>query len=402
MEIFFFFIVIVIVLAIIESNSKSKQGSQHEASIPKNQRELLYLKITKDNSKNDGLSFYNIETQGLLPNRYKMNLQGALYLYDDRSSLPFLSNFSQTDESESSRVFRRNINLGVRDTGLLFPNWVLISNYALEGIQHPYSGDRKVRFEVIYFDAKAPVIFKNGHIAQGKENILHLSETSKILSFEEAGYMDAIDNEEKCKPLMVAISMSMALCDGSLDKTEGVVIKSWIKKEIDYVDDEKKDDLKKQLNDSLESSYKEILATGNANSSIKAFNKIATKDIKYQLIQLCLDVLSADGVADEKELKHLEKLTDQLGLSFETVKKMKDKMLVKINTNPISKSHSASDESIVGLSNGLSDEEALKFIKTEYRKWNGRLNTVSAGTERENAQLILDALGRLRKKYEQK
>ena len=50
----------------------------------------------------------------------------------------------------------------------------------------------------------------------------------------------------------------------------------------------------------------------------------------------------------------------------------------------------------------LSKDEALIFIKKEYRKWNGRLNTLNSGNERDNAQRMLDALARLRKKYENK
>jgi hypothetical protein len=48
----------------------------------------------------------------------------------------------------------------------------------------------------------------------------------------------------------------------------------------------------------------------------------------------------------------------------------------------------------------LTKDEALQFIKKEYRKWNGRLNTLSPGNERDNAQRMLDALARLREKYE--
>ena len=61
---------------------------------------------------------------------------------------------------------------------------------------------------------------------------------------------------------------------------------------------------------------------------------------------------------------------------------------------------SASDESLIGMDTDLTKDEALQFIKKEYRKWNGRLNTLSPGNERDNAQRMLDALARLREKYE--
>ncbi len=70
--------------------------------------------------------------------------------------------------------------------------------------------------------------------------------------------MDEINNLYDCKPLMVDLAMQMAMSDGSLDKTEGIVIKNWIKQEIKMASDSQKDDLKKSLNATLESSYKRI------------------------------------------------------------------------------------------------------------------------------------------------
>jgi len=133
---------------------------------------------------------------------------------------------------------------------------------------------------------------------------------------------------------------------------------------------------------------------------MRKLNKIASKSIKYKLIELCLEVLSADGVATEEELNTLETITKQMGLNYDEVQKLKDKTLVKIVTQPSSTTTSATDESIVGLKKNLSNEDAIRFIKKEYRKWNGRLNSLKPGNERDNAQRLLDTLARLRTKYE--
>jgi len=394
-------IIFFLILWALAASAASEKKSNSQQKLPKNLTELLYLRISEVTSKTDGFISYDVAVQGLLPNLNSMNLVGVLYLYDDETKAPFVSNFTETDESPKSRVFRRNISFGFKEIGLYYENWQPITNYCLGGIRPPRKGNRKVNFAVFYFDADNPVIFNNGQIIQGKENVLHVSKISKTITFDEPGYMDEIENAFACKPLMVEIAMNMAMSDGVFDEAEGNIIKKWIKQEIGYAQDTKKDDLKKQLNDSLESSYKKILATGNVNSSIDKFNDIATKSFKYQLIELCLDILSADGVAAEEELKNLEALTDRIGLKFDEVQKMKDKALVRIVTKPSSTGQSATDESIVGLKKGLSNEDTLKFIKKEYRKWNGRLNILKPGNERDNAQRFLDTLARLRKKYEQ-
>ena len=373
-----------------------------QSSLPRSAKELLYISVEKDTAKNDDFTIYKVKGEGLLPNKYAMDLSAALYIYDDETNLPLLSNFTQTDESSNSRVFRRDVNLGYLESGQYFPNMVDLSNVILEGIQHPYKGDRKLDFVLFFYDSNRPVNIKNGRIIAKKENLVHYCSVHKTFSFDEPGYMDEIENIDAAKPLMVEIAMQMAMSDGSLDQSEGDVIKKWIKKEIDLASDSKKENIKKKLNTALESSYKKLSSGENIDLIIDNFSEIASKNIKYQLIEFCLDVLSADGVADEGELQHLEELTAKIGLNFDEVQKMKDKALVKIDTKNIEGGESASDESLLSMKLDLSKDEALIFIKKEYRKWNGRLNTLNSGKERDNAQRMLDALARLRKKYENK
>lgn len=394
------FIGLIIFFVIVRMILSGIFGAADQALLPSSAKKLLSLSLEKDAKKDEGFTIYNLNGVGVLPNPTAMDLSAALYLYDSETNLPFLSNFSQTDESPDSRVFRRDVNFGYGAPGQYFPNPVPLSNIILEGIQHPHQGERNINVILYFFDKNYPVIFRDGAMVQGKENLIHYSDLKVSLSFDEPGYMDEIENADAAKPLMVEIAMQMAMSDGSLDKSEGDIIKKWIKNQIKSVSESKKDELKNRLNNSLESSYEKLSNGEDISNSIKKFNSLASKNLKYQLIEFCLDVLSADGVADEAELKNLENLTLEIDLNFDEVKRMKDKTLVKIQTKPSSGGQSASDESLIGMDIDLTKDEALQFIKKEYRKWNGRLNTLNPGNERDNAQRMLDALARLREKYE--
>ena len=394
------FIGLIIFFVIVRMILSGIFGAADQALLPSSAKKLLSLSLEKDTKKDEGFTIYNLNGVGVLPNPTAMDLSAALYLYDSETNLPFLSNFSQTDESPDSRVFRRDVNFGYGAPGQYFPNPVPLSNIILEGIQHPHQGERNINVILYFFDKNYPVIFRDGAMVQGKENLIHYSDLKVSLSFDEPGYMDEIENADAAKPLMVEIAMQMAMSDGSLDKSEGDIIKKWIKNQIKSVSESKKDELKNRLNNSLESSYEKLSNGEDISNSIKKFNSLASKNLKYQLIEFCLDVLSADGVADEAELKNLENLTLEIDLNFDEVKRMKDKTLVKIQTKPSSGGQSASDESLIGMDIDLTKDEALQFIKKEYRKWNGRLNTLNPGNERDNAQRMLDALARLREKYE--
>ena len=139
-----------------------------------------------------------------------------------------------------------------------------------------------------------------------------------------------------------------------------------------------------------------------AEEEIKLFNDLAPKNLKYQLIELCLDILSADGVADSKELIMLRELTEKLELNFDEVQNMKDKAILNLDLSKNSQlqSDTDQDEIDVGMKENLTKKEALDFIKNEFKKWNGRLNSLKDSSQREHAQKMLDALARLRKKYE--
>ncbi len=364
-----------------------------EVTKPAQAKKFLYTKVRKKIEEDH--TIYEVQGEGKIPNPWGMHLVGALYIYDEK--YPVLSNFTQTDESENSRVFRSDINFGyVEMAGNYYPSWSPLASVILEGIHHPHKGDRKLKFTIFYFDNNDPPIFRNGGVVSGQSKIFHISESIKSITFDDLGYMDEIKNENKIKPLIIEIAVAMAMSDGSLDKSEGNIIKQWIKKELSLINDTKrKAKLKTILNDSLETSYKKISEGKSFKNAIKKLNENASKIVKYQVIELCLDILSADGVAEEGELELLKDLSLNLGLDYEEVQKMKDKMLLEVES-----SESASDESIIGLNESLSKEDKLKFINQEYKKWNGRLNSLSTDDKRDNAQRMLDVLSRLRRKYE--
>ena len=381
------------------------QGISQVSNISPNAQKTLNISISKDTSlDSNDCTVYNINGIGSFPNKYGMELVGALYIYDVESNLPFLSNFSLTDESSSSRVFRRDVDFGYIDTGKYLPKLTPLTNVILEAIQQPYKGERSATFSMFYFDARRPVLFEGGAIVSGKENLIHSSQFIKTLTFTELGYMDEIENIEKSKPYMIEIAMGMAMSDGSLDKKEGEVIKQWMTKEIKSLPDYEKKQMKEKLNDALERSYKKLGSEVNVDQTISKFKEIASKNLKYEAIELCLEVLSADGVAEESELNMLRDLSTKLNLNFDEVQNLKDKIFMTSNidiTLP-SGNQVASDESFVGMNPNLSKADALAIINKKYRTWNGRLNTLNAGNQRDHAQKMLDTLARLRKKYEAK
>ena len=125
-------------------------------------------------------------------------------------------------------------------------------------------------------------------------------------------------------------------------------------------------------------------------------NEIGEKKLKYDAIELCFDVMAADGVADAAEMKTIRQVADALGLELDEIEKLRDQKIVGLDS---SISEQANVEDLLGIESTWDAELIKKHLRTEFQKWNNRINTLSEGDERDNAQRMLDVIAEARKKY---
>ena len=125
-------------------------------------------------------------------------------------------------------------------------------------------------------------------------------------------------------------------------------------------------------------------------------NDIADTSTKYETIELCFDVMAADGVADAEELKVIRLVADALDLDLDEIEKMRDQKIVGLDVN-VSKQTSV--EEMLGIETDWPEEDIKRYLRTEFQKWNDRMNTLSEGVERDKAQQMLELISEARKKY---
>jgi tellurite resistance protein len=202
---------------------------------------------------------------------------------------------------------------------------------------------------------------------------------------------------EPSASLSVKIGMAVAMADGSLDDAEGEVLKHWIKKTIAPFSDEKRESLKSLYNDALRESYQQAKSGDLILSKLtERMNEIGEKSAKYETIELCFEVMAADGVADAEELSTIHKVAEALDLDFDEVTKMRDQTIVDLDA---SASTATGIESLLGIDPSWSKEQTKKHLRSEFQKWNNRLNALPDGDERNNAQAMLGAIAEARQKY---
>ena len=159
----------------------------------------------------------------------------------------------------------------------------------------------------------------------------------------------------------------------------------------------RKEFLKGLYNEAMKESYAEAKKGDLSLSALTSrLNEIGNKSDKYETLELCFEVMAADGVAEDNELKVIKNVAQALGLDMDEVSKMRDQKILNLNANV---SGQASIETLLGIEPDWSSEQAMKHLRVEFQKWNNRLNTLEEGEERENAQLMLDRIAEARKKY---
>jgi hypothetical protein len=124
-------------------------------------------------------------------------------------------------------------------------------------------------------------------------------------------------------------------------------------------------------------------------------NKIADKAQKHEALELVNEVMAADSKILKRETKLINQISELLNVDSDDAEKIRDKQLVKLKPT----SGNIDVESLLGLDPTWSNSQILGQLSKEFTKWNGRMNALDEGEERDNAQQMLDLIGETRKKY---
>ena len=151
------------------------------------------------------------------------------------------------------------------------------------------------------------------------------------------------------------------------------------------------------VNGLLKEGFEEA-KNGNLSLSelVERLSIIGDKKTKYDAVELCLDVMAADGIADPAEMLMIRNVADSLGLDMHEIEKMREKVTLNLSAELTSEEGM---ESLVGIEVNWDKAQKTKHLRMEFQKWSNRLNSLSEGEEREAAQSMLNNIAILRKKY---
>jgi tellurite resistance protein len=356
------------------------------------------LKLEDVEVEDEGIVVKKIMYRGKIPVSRSMTVGysvSALDVTDGDDNVSFIISMMEQQQEPDTVCFGIFEEIGNTDVGDTYTDWVQLAAMSPEYIQCPKSGSRKIRLVVRFFNAEDAPSIRAG-IGDGGELIF-----CETLDFEhlfiEKGYEETAKNREESQQLSLKIGVAVAMADGTLDDSEGEILKSWIIKEVSPFSDEKSERLKKLFNDALKEGFAQAQSGNLALSPlVERLSEIGEKKTKYDAIGLAFDVMAADGVADPEEMAVIRNVARALDLDMDEIEKMRESVTLDLSVN-LTSDHGL--EALVGIEEGWSDDQKKKHLRSEFQKWSNRLNSLSEGEERESAQNMLDNIASLRKQY---
>ena len=375
------------------------RGDNKTTSQPAQPWELRNFKIrlhdTRQEDKGHSFIVKKLQAIGRLPVTRQTNLGMCVSVMDkDR---PVICHIETFQEPESPAYYVQ------QEMGLVGPNqgldqWATITGIIPEIFHPPYGGLRQLKMVVRLIDLSNPPTIRLGSIATLNHPGLLWSTTIGFThEFTKKGYREEAKDRQTAMTLSLKMAMAVAMADGNLHKQEGDALKKAVLRLLVPYSDEQKQRIKNTCNQAMKEGYAESKRGAlNLKSLARQLNNIDNQQIRYETLQLCTDVMTADGVADSSELKLLHHIGDLIGLDMQQMKKIIDTGLVKQGVVVPGK---ADPGQILGIDPRWNTEQIKKHLLEEFRKWNGRLNTLPEGSGRDNAQRMLNLIAKARKQH---
>lgn len=348
--------------------------------------------------KDAPFDIYKVEGKGLIPTNRQRNICFITSVIDTTGGEK-RAVWSMVDDFQEPKTiaYQHVVGGGTVSPDQGFISWVRVGVVIPEMLVPPRGGNRELMILTRIVDSDITPSIELGFHDNSDPAILATYADKITYNFAVKGYEEAAEQRDTVNALAVKLGVAVAMADGNMDETEAAIISSWIQKILSPYSGQRRENLKNSCNMALKSAFEDgkngVLSLSEITAEI---NLKADDSLKYQAIELCLDVMAADGVASSAELAVIKKVAEAMGLDYAELQRLKDQRMVSIKTNV---SDEESLEDALGIDPSWSPDQIKKYLRTEFSKWNGRLNTLSDPVERENTQRMLDLIAEARKRY---
>ena len=358
----------------------------------------LKIRINKTNAGDDegeGFLCLEIEAKGGIPINGKTDVGFVVSVLDctEEDPAPVLTHIDSFQEPISV-AYQHQTEMGDIEVNMGFMEWIRVGVVIPEILEPPKGGRRELKFVVRMIDLQDPPDIELGF----GDGALWTDSLDYVYHHEGKGFQEVSQEQDEGRVLSLRIGMSVAMSDGTLDDSEGLILKNWVTKLIRPYSEERQSELKDLYNSAMRETYQQAkdgsLVIGDITRRLK---EIDDETLKLDAIELAYQVMSADGVADSSELAIINKIAESLGVDYEELKKFKDRSILELE---VTAAHEQSMEVLLEIDPSWAKEKIDRHLRDLFTKWNGRLNSLAEGSDRQQAQYMLDLIGKCQTKYD--
>ena len=310
------FIAIGVIIAIIVcavKNSKKNEGSVNNDALSP-----FKISVQKTNEVFQGTSIEIFSIKGIgkisVPfDNYPVIFITTLFDITDGTKKPIISTVKEFSIQESMVFAHKSdlVNIPYRETS--FKEWVPILKVPTEILMFPQKGSLTLSFEVIV------------------TGIAEVAKVTQRFSYynSKPGYNEIVDDLKKAEEVTVKVAINMCGSDGDFDDKEIKIISDWINKKSKNIDG-KEDSSKRDRLRNIQTQYiKKVRENGaeDLDSLSKDINAVSNNAYKFEIIELLIDIASADGVYRKEEQDLIIDLSKKININFDRVRSMIDKKI---------------------------------------------------------------------------
>lgn len=195
--------------------------------------------------------------------------------------------------------------------------------------------------------------------------------------------------------LQIKLAVAIALADNEFVHSEEKTIKKWFDKEIAAEGERTQNNLKKELDKELK-SISELVKSNQLGLEYIYYeiNSINNKHLKYQAMDLAIEVMVADSTIHPKEVALIHEIVEELNLDGATAKKYILKQILKMEKPP----KTIDIEGLLKINPSVSNKASRNIIQKEFARWVSATIT-SDEKQKEYSQKMIDIISKVRERY---
>ncbi len=271
---------------------------------------------------------------------------------------------------EGSGVFCYTAELGkLPNAHSMWSDWISVAQVPIEWMEFARKGERKLQFTVVMMSAETGAQLESASCYFIYENFAR-------------GYIDLQENVQRAKTLAVALAFAVSAADKKVHDAEVALIKEWAAANIGASTAGAKS--RRKFEKALDKTIKFFRKGNQINpyKICKEIAEIAPVAERYDILELCLWVARADGVAATEEVALLKDIADWLELDAERFRTMMGKIL------PVGMHEVEDAETILGVRSDMSEDQMRGHLTEEYRKWNARVTNFDPEVQSQADQML--------------